>query len=471
MSASTERKNRVAARAAGTDKKQLAQQEAEKKAAVSKRRWIIGSIAVVLFIALIIFLNSPLMYRITTAETVGDKDFSPAEVKFARANVNYNAYSSYFGEEYANSVVEENLKQTSALLKLAEDEGITLTETEKAAIDESLSRLPETAKQYHVSINRYISEIYGKGVNQALLRRCMEESILATKVSYAHFCGLDFDDEAIQNRRAELGADGKVYDYAVYTIAVDDTHTEEEVKAEAEALVMSFKDGEGDDYVVRLNDILAEEYPDAAAEVTTGMPGSSLDQSYRDWLEGDRAEGDIFPARSLNGDAYSVVLFLGSAEDDETTAAVRHILIKAEAAEDGSYSDEAKAEAKARAEELLATWEAGDKTELEFATLAYLYSDDTGSNSNGGLYSVVRPGEMVEEFDRFCFENHQYGDTAIVYGESDTYAGYHIMFFVRAEAAGDASAREALANEAMDNWYKEITEGLEPVYHWAYKLV
>ena len=38
MSASTERKNRQAAREAGTDKKTIARQEAEKKAAKSKRR-------------------------------------------------------------------------------------------------------------------------------------------------------------------------------------------------------------------------------------------------------------------------------------------------------------------------------------------------------------------------------------------------------------------------------------------------
>ena len=69
MSASTERKNRAAARAAGTDKKQLAAQEAELKARKSKRRWVIGTIAVVLCIALVLFLSSPLMYRITTAET------------------------------------------------------------------------------------------------------------------------------------------------------------------------------------------------------------------------------------------------------------------------------------------------------------------------------------------------------------------------------------------------------------------
>ena len=69
MSASTERKNRLAARAAGTDKKQLAAQEAAEKSRKTRRKWIIGTVAVVLCIALVLFLSSPVFYRITKAET------------------------------------------------------------------------------------------------------------------------------------------------------------------------------------------------------------------------------------------------------------------------------------------------------------------------------------------------------------------------------------------------------------------
>ena len=58
MSASTEKKQRQAAREAGTDKKTLAEQEAAKKKAKSNRRWTLGTIGVILLIALIIFLNS-----------------------------------------------------------------------------------------------------------------------------------------------------------------------------------------------------------------------------------------------------------------------------------------------------------------------------------------------------------------------------------------------------------------------------
>ena len=64
MSASTEKKLRQAAREAGTDKRTLAMEKEAKEKARQKRRWTLGTIAVVLLIAFIFFLNSALQsYR------------------------------------------------------------------------------------------------------------------------------------------------------------------------------------------------------------------------------------------------------------------------------------------------------------------------------------------------------------------------------------------------------------------------
>lgn len=78
MSASTEKKNRQAAREAGTDKKTLAAQAEAKKKARSKLRWTLGTIGVVILIAAILFLNSSFLYTGTTALTIGGEGFSPA---------------------------------------------------------------------------------------------------------------------------------------------------------------------------------------------------------------------------------------------------------------------------------------------------------------------------------------------------------------------------------------------------------
>ena len=100
MSASTEKKNRQAARAAGTDKKTLAAQEEAKKRAKSRRNWTLGTVGVVLLIALILFLNSGFLYTHTTAATINGQTYSPAELNYYYANQYYtfvNQYGSYAG--------------------------------------------------------------------------------------------------------------------------------------------------------------------------------------------------------------------------------------------------------------------------------------------------------------------------------------------------------------------------------------
>jgi len=98
-----------------------------------------------------------------------------------------------------------------------------------------------------------------------------------------------------------------------------------------------------------------------------------------------------------------------------------------ETGEDGYpvFTDEAWETCRVEAEELYNKWQEGDKSEESFAQLAMEYSVD-GSASNGGLYEGVAVGQMVPEFNDWCFdEARQAGDHGLV----KTVYGYHIMFF------------------------------------------
>ena len=160
MSASTERKNRIAAREAGTDKKTLAALEEEKKKATSKRRWTWGTIGVIVLIAAILILNSGVLYTASTALTVGGEKYSPAEVNYYYGSeyMNMANYLSYFGvdttlglrglssqecswtdggtwRDYFRDMAKNDVHQTQALLNYAKENGITLTEEEIAEVD------------------------------------------------------------------------------------------------------------------------------------------------------------------------------------------------------------------------------------------------------------------------------------------------------------------------------------------------
>ncbi len=162
---------------------------------------------------------------------------------------------------------------------------------------------------------------------------------------------------------------------------------------------------------------------------------------------------------------------LGVDKDDSLMINVRHILIQPETVEDVLDADgnvdeaateaaqaEAKEAARAEAESLYEEWLAGDQTEDSFGNLAYYNSDDAGSYSNGGLYEDVYPGEMIAEFNDWCFDSaRQPGDTGIV----ETDYGYHLMYFV---GYGETSywrsiTIEKMVSEAYDAFFTELMVG------------
>ena len=117
----------------------------------------------------------------------------------------------------------------------------------------------------------------------------------------------------------------------------------------------------------------------------------------------------------------------GIEKSDLPDVNVRHILIEPEADADGNITDDAWTAAEEKAQEVLAEWQSGDADEESFGELANTYSTDTGSNTNGGLYEDVYPGQMITEFNDWCFDaSRKPGDTGIV----KTSYGYHVMYFV-----------------------------------------
>jgi parvulin-like peptidyl-prolyl isomerase len=128
------------------------------------------------------------------------------------------------------------------------------------------------------------------------------------------------------------------------------------------------------------------------------------------WLFDDaRREGDV-TVLDYYGVGAQVVVFHGKQRADFFPVNVRHILVE----------DEDKAN------ELLAQFNAGDKTEASFAALATENTTDTGSASNGGLYEDIYIGQMVKPFEDWCFDSsRKAGDVGIV----KTDYGYHVMYF------------------------------------------
>ncbi len=524
MSASTERKNRIAAREAGTDKKMIAAREEAEKKAKSKRRWTWGTIGVIVLIAAILLLNSGLMYTATTAVKANNTRYSPAQMNYyygneylTMANM-YGSYASIIGldtslglsglgdqecpmlsdggtwRDYFRNMAETDIQQTRAILDYAAEKGITLTEEEIAEVDANFEGMEEMAKSYgYASADKLYAMNYGSGVNQKIVRQAALDAALVAKVTEAKQAEFTWTEEELEEYYQGLNGNRDLFDFEYYfvtaetieniSVAEDGTESTEmtaddvtraEAKATADAIVMAYKDGDDIENLIERFDAAVESQTDDLPTARSKYSGSSLDSAYAEWLKGSRKAGDIevFADAETDPSGYTVVLYLDRNDNHYKTANVRHILVKAEADTEGNYTDEAKAAAKARAEEILAEYEAGEKTEESFAALAEQYSEDGGSNTKGGLYENVPRGQMVAEFEDFCFAGHKPGDTGIVYGESSSYAGYHVMYYVgEGQLYSSNIAQSELQSEAMDSWTSELSEACTVTRGFGFRFV
>ena len=121
--------------------------------------------------------------------------------------------------------------------------------------------------------------------------------------------------------------------------------------------------------------------------------------------------------------------------------------------------DATKAQVKKEAEDWLKAWKEGEATEESFAEMANKNSDD-GDGKSGGLYEDIYPGQMVEAFEKWCFEEgRKTGDTGII----ETEYGYHVMYFVKHQdqTYRDAMIENDMLTEDVTEWMDKLTEALK----------
>ena len=112
-----------------------------------------------------------------------------------------------------------------------------------------------------------------------------------------------------------------------------------------------------------------------------------------------------------------------------------------------ALSDEKKAEAKKKAEELKAS--ATSLDDLKAKAEAGKAANEVAEAAE----YTVSIGQMVEPFEEWCFADHQIGDMDVV----ETIYGYHVMYFVGKKEADDEQKLQ-IARKAMN---AEMNEAIE----------
>ena len=467
MSASQDKKRRSDERVLGTERRQVASQKEAKERKQSKIKWTVGTVIVVLLVVAILLGNSSLFYTARPALQVGDVKYSSAEVNYAyrTAYLSFcNQYSSILSsigfdtkkpldeqkctvseefdtwDDYFKDAAKQNLVQVTALCDAAKKAGITLDEDDQHEVDEQFSYIELSAKQYkYSSVSKYLQAVYGNGVTKKVARHMLELSQLASKYSQQQYDSYTYTDEQIAENYAENKNSYDVFNYQYYLVQAA---TEETTGAD------------GNTSTATTSDDGTAKAP--SVTVNTNTKGSSISSApYAEWLySAERTANNVTVVEQENT-GYYVVLFQSRDDNSYNTVSARHILIKAEDSDnDGTYSDDDKQKAKASIDDVYERWMQSDQTEDDFAQLANSFSQDSGSNTKGGLYEHIYKGQMVQEFNDFCFDPaRKPGDVGMVFNESDSYCGYHLVYFVgQGERYCDYLADQALRSADFEKW-------------------
>lgn len=374
-------------------------------------------------------------------------------------------YNEEQGQTYADFLREtavDKLRDASTLYAAAQAEGYVLSEEGWRTIEKELSQLDDLCKLYGLSRDEMAAHRWGDGVTEEVFLRNLTESVTAEEYARAHQDSISYDEKALAEYYAAHSAELDSYDFRFFLLPGGETKGKAE---QAVAEIAAAGDREATFLKAAPRYVAGEEkerYADSAYSLNKGIMGSELTargSSMASWLmDGERKSGDA-AALEANGQGYYVVLFLDRYRDETPTVNIRHILLRAE----GEPNPKAMEEAKARAQAVMREWEAGERTVQSFAALAEQYSDDSGSNANGGQYAYVYEGQMVPNFDAWCFDPaRKPGDVGLVEAETAWYRGWHIIYFEGTNSPRwEQAALEAMEAQEQERWLKAITEGAQ----------
>jgi len=519
MSASDKKKLRAAERAEKLTEKQLAEQKEAKKLKILTTGFVVV-LALMICIAAVVGVTktiegSGIREKKTVALTIGDHEISNAELNYYYIDgVNHFAgqYGDYLylvgldattplneqilneetGETWADSFMNDAMENAKAIYTLCDEakaNGFTLSDEDLENIEASIATTEMYAMYYYQypTLEDYLEAMYGHGATVESYREYYTMGYTAEAYQQSYIDGLSYEDADLREAEAKDYKAYNTYSYNYYYLNVYNFVDAPEGTAQADYTPEQIAGGvaaaEEIAKTLTAEEITSIEALDAAIAAlpmnkdivnpksfeSDDLKYASINSLFADWVTDEaRQEGDVkyFKQTNTDGDVTGiyVVMFKNATDNNFPLVNVRHILVAFEGgtadATTGAmtYTDEEKNAAHTEAMKILKEWTDGEATEESFAALANEKSDD-GDGTTGGLFEDVTPGQMVENFNDWCFdEARKAGDTDLV----ETEYGWHVMYYVGDSETlyRDYMIESDLKTADYTAWYNGLMEGV-----------
>lgn len=399
-------------------------------------------------------------------------------------------------KDYFKALAIQNMVEVTALYNEAEKAGYELSEEDAAEIDEVIASFDTAAQNYGLrNAKAFVSFYYGKGNTVESVRELLTRGYIASGYAQEKFESFEYTQEELDAYYNEHADELDAFTFSYYLVAAEKVETTEtvtdeetgeeteetteavtdetmaEAKETAERIMEAAENGQEQQamsFAEAVTEVMGEDAAATEYENTLGVSSVNyMADGVSEWLtDSARSEGDLAVIEA-EGSGYYVVYFGGRSDNtDYNAVSFRHILKNVSDTDgDGEYSSEEIGTTEEAINTLYEEWQNGDATEESFAELADANSDDSGSNTNGGLYEHVGKNSMVDVVNDFIFDPaRQPGDTMVVFNDG-RYTGWHIIYFVGTD---EMSYHDCLADYGVSS-----VEGLrQPDYNaWRDELV
>lgn len=392
-------------------------------------------------------------------------------------------------EVYLHDVTVSRLKAMKICYNEAVKAGYKLDDADKETIKTQIDDIRQKGKDMGnsengraYSLNAYIRFTMGP-YNEHFLKKIMEQQLLVTKYQQdmldknaEGYAQADIDKVYNEDKTAYDFVDFCIYQFSNETVEeVENEKEDATAKRQAEADAKTKKNANDffaavkneDTFCAKATELNKETADYDAKSVVVkkmlhkGDLSGSLSEDAVNWLFNSATKaGEKKMFTDAESGTYTILL-LTKPMYQAKTVSVRHILFMTVDSSTGeALSDEEKAAKKKAADDALKKWQDGDKTEDSFAELATELTEDTGSQSTGGLYEDFSFGEMVYPFSAWSYDAaRKPGDAAIV----ETQYGYHVMYFVGTSDKDyyDAAIRESKATEDTNTQLEDLIEDVK----------
>ncbi len=452
------------------------QRRAEEKKKEAKALLVWKIVGVVFLIAVIGLIASfPIRSYIEknkTVVTVDGVSIKPLEYEYMYNTVKdnymtqYGSYLSYMGlsegvdpatvmyndqlsfKDYFQQLAVDQIKENIALEKLADAEGFKYD----ASSDYSLfvRNAEENAKSQSLNVNDYLKNVFGQYASKSSLKPLIEKNARISAFYTKQYDSMTPSDSEINDYYTENSETYDSVDYYLTTVyaelptepteladegaevSEDGSYTPSE--AEKEAAMMAAKI-EADEAEVN---ILTE------GELHTGELRTEVPYYVRDWLfDSERKEGDTTVMANEASSMYYVLAFNSRYLKEDPTADIRAIVAEGE-----------------KTSEILAEFEASDKSEDSFIKLVKEYTIDTNSVSEGGLYKNQDVSSFGDEIDEWLTSPDRKQGDVKDFTIAETYS-YIIYYIGEGQPVWKANVINTLMSTKMEEYIDSITENME----------